>query len=811
MQQVIDFGTSEPTLAPILTGDKWDTVWQTLANDEDLNYVDASTGTSMANLITTGTNAIYKALTDGWTMSLAYSSGKDSECVLHLFLMALVRATRNGTNISQHHYVMHTDTGIENPAVRWLADTKLAELEAFVEKHQLPLSIVIGKPGLTSGWTGRILSGRGLPTFSNSSARQCSIDLKVDPARRARAEYMRGLPKAVRQRVCLLLGSRDAESTTRAMNIEKKGGSAEDVKQTKEGGELYPIRHWHQGNVWEFLLSSGDEARFALPSYLPNNNETAELYKEATGECVWTGSEKAKSACGSRFGCYLCQAVGLDRSMENLLNADPEKYGYMAILNRLQRFIAKRRYAWEDRHPVGRTVYEGGYIKIQPDVYSPKFLERLLHICCSADYVEQQRADDVAEKLAYGLLEDNAHNRRMSRPQFRIVSEEAVVHVDFMWAFHHFNDKPFRALEIYHRVWAHGELDLLTDEPTMPVVPQSPIPKAVWLKVGKFGDDSLFDGLADPVAEMTYFDGGDDERAARVIKTRDGHRRVVSFSEDNEVTVDEESASFVLWVEYPRLKSAIESGAYTAGSAAQFYLRFGTVSLCKGKSALYHKMMQRGQTYHRLGLTGFQSMEGITARKDLRILSTEKYQHVLKRTLEARIIRFKWWANLAFTIQYHMTRMTEFGFWLHRVLRQESHNELMDEKTLCKNSLETVLINQTNAWCLVMSDVGNKPDTSNALRRYWRQERARAFAHCASVPEVLKSLVAREMFNIYRRALYELNSHKELSLGLIHIQELATQNADALRIHIKIMMRLIRLWQLSGLTSIGQSEFCEAA
>ncbi len=79
-----------------------------------------------------------------------------------------------------------------------------------------------------------------------------------------------------------------------------------------------------------------------------------------------------------------------------------------------------------------------------------------------------------------------------------------------------------------------------------------------------------------------------------------------------------------------------------------------------------------------------------------------------------------------------MTRMTEFGFWLHRVYAEESHNELMDEKTLCKNSLETVLINQTNAWCLVMSDVGNKPDTSNALRRYWRQERARAFALCFS-------------------------------------------------------------------------------
>ena len=45
----------------------------------------------------------------------------------------------------------------------------------------------------------------------------------------------------------------------------------------------------------EFLLSSGDEARFALPSYPPNNNETAELCKGLRGECVWTGSEKQKA------------------------------------------------------------------------------------------------------------------------------------------------------------------------------------------------------------------------------------------------------------------------------------------------------------------------------------------------------------------------------------------------------------------------------------------------------------------------------------------------------------------------------------
>lgn len=69
--------------------------------------------------------------------------------------------------------------------------------------------------------------------------------------------------------------------------------------------------------------------------------------------------EKASDACGARFGCWACQAVGLDKSMETLLATDPERHGYMSGLNRIQRYLAKRRYAWEDRHPVGRTIYEG--------------------------------------------------------------------------------------------------------------------------------------------------------------------------------------------------------------------------------------------------------------------------------------------------------------------------------------------------------------------------------------------------------------------------------------------------------------------
>jgi 3'-phosphoadenosine 5'-phosphosulfate sulfotransferase (PAPS reductase)/FAD synthetase len=125
-------------------------------------------------------------------MMVGYSSGKDSETVLHLFLMALIRAVRTGQTISQHHFILHTDTLIESPEVRWLADKKLAALERFIAKENLPLTVVLAKPGITQSWTGRILTGRGLPTFTGSTARQCSQDLKVGAAKKAKSAYVRG-------------------------------------------------------------------------------------------------------------------------------------------------------------------------------------------------------------------------------------------------------------------------------------------------------------------------------------------------------------------------------------------------------------------------------------------------------------------------------------------------------------------------------------------------------------------------------------------------------------------------------------------
>ncbi|ELM1533934.1 phosphoadenosine phosphosulfate reductase family protein [Salmonella enterica] len=646
--------------AVLLKNDKWDNALTVLNSHRDLISVDPGREHSLGELVTSSVESIYKALTSGWTMMLGYSSGKDSEALLHLFLTALIRAVRTGAVTSRHHFILHTDTLVENPEVHWLARKKLAALQSFIDAESLPLTIVLGQPSFTSSWTGRILTGRGLPTFTNSNARQCTHELKISAAQRAKAEYLRD--KRIKGRVCLMLGSRDAESATRAGNIARKNGSAAQVVKKRGGdGELYPVKNWLASDIWEYLLSSGASPHYPLPSYLDSNKETAEMYRSATGECVWTAPDKRQSdSCGARFGCWSCQAVGLDKSMQTLLTSDPDRYGYMEYLNRIQRFLAKRRYAWEDRHPVGRTIYGNGFIKIQPDVYSPQFLERLLFICCSVDYTEQRRADALYDQLLSGEIEDTEHNRRMAEPQFRIVNEAALIHIDFMWGFHHFNSRPFRALEIYHNVWSLGMTDLLEDEPDMVAVERTPIPPPLWVKVSKWGDDSLFSGLADPMAEMGYFDGANDPRASRTIRTSAGVKRVVDFCDEDELSVDPDSAEFIVWEEYPRLIKQARNGLDTPGSAAQFYLRFGVIQIAAGKAAMYDRMMERGQTLHRLQLSGQQTMAEIAARKNLRLLDDQKFRWVTAKTIQARIIQMKWWCCLYLVLRQYQDKAGQF-------------------------------------------------------------------------------------------------------------------------------------------------------
>lgn len=108
-------------------------------------------------------------------------------------------------------------------------------------------------------------------------------------------------------------------------------------------------------------------------------------------------------------------------------------------------------------------------------------------------------------KLLLGEIEDNDYNQRMSKPQFRIVSPEQLLHVSWLWDFHCFHSTPFQAIEIYRSVWEDGNIELLTEVELTTAVPATKIPQEFWLKIPnlKWGSDELTDGLSDPMFEVS--------------------------------------------------------------------------------------------------------------------------------------------------------------------------------------------------------------------------------------------------------------------------------------------------------------------
>lgn len=687
--------------------DKWSTVEETLRNDPDLNYREAGQD-SLGEKALSSLKGIYNAITDGYTLQINISGGKDSESCLNLCLMALVIAVRNGTNISPHHFLLHADTGVENPEVQHLALSKLSALQSFVKKHNLPLKIIIAKPGFAQSWVGRILTGRGLPSFKDAKVRQCSQDLKVSAANKARKNHLKNLTAAQKNKVCLVLGSRDDESSRRKKSIERYNGSHTEVSTNKNGGEIYPVKTWSTENIWEFLLLLGDNK--PLPCYTRSLASTAELYKDATGECIWTSKgNQPSSACGSRFGCFVCQAAGDDKSMTNLLEAD-DRYEYMKPLNRIQQLIAKTRYDWSKRNPVGRTIYEGGFIRWQPDVYSVEFTQKLLHACISADYMEEQRARAVSNQLSRGEIENNEHNQRMSKVQFRMVSHEEIIMIDFIWALHNFHDEPFKALKVYHDVWDRGILDTLSEVDDMETTERTPMPKAKWVHVG----DNWFPspgrgGLVDDSAAFTEFDL-DHSSYTRPIKTQHGVRQLINANEDIEINVDIESAYFIFDYEYDYLMEKVKQKAFTPSEAAHYYLRLGAISIAKGKLSLYDRMAARGQRYRALGISGQQSIKGPDPSLKLKVLSNSEYKRYKERRRKAAYKRFEWWAFMGWFAQSHINLQSEIGRFLQKTLEKERQGQRLQEQQKTKNYSKEGLLNVITVLSLVKTDDLNESD-----------------------------------------------------------------------------------------------------
>lgn len=447
----------------------------------------------------------------------------------------------------------------------------------FAKTHGLPLEIHVTQPALNSGFAMRVISGRALPSFPQTSG-DCTISLKIQPLTKRRkqiAELAGGVHNVV---TCI--GTRAEESTTREINTVVRGESDFETWFGPEGDErLSPLLTWTSSDVWTYLGEAAAGMHLAYSDF----RLLMEFYADAGGSsCVVVADMRAAATskpCGARSGCYTCLRTK-DRSAEQMIQQNPERYPYLVPLLEFRNYFEATQWDFSLRNWVGRTIDAEGYIKIRPDVYSPEMCQRLLR---------------------YALAAQDEANALGSPSHVQIVGPRELIGLDFIWSIRA-NAPPHTALKIWLEHLAGKRVLAPSIERA---VPPSPVPDIGRIYVGSDWDDessALFvGGLRQPVWEMFNESCGPDLRVLPNGKT------VMRLPEEVEFDVDEEGASLFLEFEAERVVRDYQDfkGDWTV--AAMTYLGYGCVTLAKGQSSSIDSMMRRAQWLQRHDLHGQRS------------------------------------------------------------------------------------------------------------------------------------------------------------------------------------------------------------
>lgn len=411
---------------------------------------DAQEGTAealpqdMEGRVARAETALMDLLRRGHPACVSWSAGKDSSVVLNLLLVAAAKLRAAGEDIPPI-VITHADTGVENPEMSLYARNEMSQVRDFARRHRLDVEIEISHPNLSEQWAVRVIGGRALPPFPGGS-RDCTSGWKIKPMALLRKRVLKRLLKHCRATATepvVLIGTRYEESEDRARRMRERGESDVEIRRGKDAAGkpshlfLSPIAFWSADDVWEYL---GTARAGAIDAY-SDFDETFRVYADAMGtSCAVVAEDmaklaKASKACGARHGCSLCTAVGVDRSMENMLTQD--RYAYMKGLNLLRNFLTATRWDMGRRSWLGRTINEG-YIRIAPDAYSPAMMEELLRYALTIDVKEREAA------AAAGI-----------RPRFQLVTIEHLFAIDAMWSLQAFH-RPFHALKIYDEICNRG-------------------------------------------------------------------------------------------------------------------------------------------------------------------------------------------------------------------------------------------------------------------------------------------------------------------------------------------------------------------
>lgn len=305
---------------------------------------------------------------------IGFSGGKDSTVLLTLVWLALKKIKEDVLapfQLRRPVYVVCNDTLVENPIISSYVDDVLGQIERQAREEDLPIFVRKTIPKLEDSFWVNVI-GKGYPV-PNTAFRWCTDKMKIKPTARFITEQVDECGEAI-----ILIGTRKAESATRARSIKKHEIHGQRLTHHTLLHNTYvyaPIKELMLEEVW-YIIN-------ALPCpWGFDNSVLFNIYMDASAddyECPTVVTDKSHGSCGqSRFGCWVCTVVKDDKSMRSLIKNGRE---WMKPLYDFRLELDSERNILENRMPFrrdGRRAVNdmGPYIF----KYRAKILKRLLEV-----------------------------------------------------------------------------------------------------------------------------------------------------------------------------------------------------------------------------------------------------------------------------------------------------------------------------------------------------------------------------------------------------------------------------------------------
>ena len=349
---------------------------------------------------------------------IGFSGGKDSTVLLMLTWLALRKIKETipaPFQLRRPIYVVCNDTLVENPIISSYVTDVLAQIRKKAREEDLPIIVETTIPKLEDTFWVNVI-GKGYPV-PNTAFRWCTERMKIKPTARFITEQVDECGEAI-----ILIGTRKAESATRARSIKKHEIHGQRLTHHTILKNTYvyaPIKELMLEEVW-YIINK-------IPSpWGYDNTILFNIYLDASAddyECPTVVTDKSHGSCGqSRFGCWTCTVVKDDKSMRALINNGRE---WMQPLYDFRLQLDKERNIIENRFPFRRdgrkAVNEmGPYIFS----YRASVLKRLLQI----QYDLQQKD-----------------------PKIKLISDQELIAIQVNW-YRDFNFG-YQVSEIYNSIY----------------------------------------------------------------------------------------------------------------------------------------------------------------------------------------------------------------------------------------------------------------------------------------------------------------------------------------------------------------------